>query len=172
MLSEKIENALNNQIKLEANASMKYLAMATWAEVIGYGGVAGFFYNQSDEERVHMLKLVKFVNERGGTAIIPSLETPKSTFNDLHELFSLFLESEQFVTESINHLVFLTLEDKNYTVHNFLQWYVAEQAEEEALARTILDKLKIIGNDKSGTYLFDKDIQSIIADTEIGNTTE
>ena len=172
MLSQNIEDALNKQIKLEANASMKYLAMATWAEVIGYSGVAGFFYNQAEEERVHMLKLVKFVNERGGTAVIPSLDTPKDTFKDLHELFGLFLESEEFVTESINHLVFMTLEEKNYTVHNFLQWYVAEQAEEEALARTILDKLKIIGDDKSGTYLFDKDIQSIVAETELSPSAE
>ena len=167
MLSETIEAALNTQVRLEANASMKYLAMATWAEVIGYNGVAGFFYKQSEEERIHMLKLVKFVNERGGKAIIPSLDAPKDAFKDLHELFTVFLESEEMVTESINHLVFQTLEEKNYTVHNFLQWYVAEQAEEESLARTILDKLKIIGNDKSGTYLFDKDIESIVAQTEI-----
>lgn len=167
MLSETIESALNNQIKLEAQASMKYLSMAIWAEVIGYGGVAGFFYNQYDEERVHMLKIVKFVNERGGKAVIPTLEAPKDTFKDLHELFTIFLESEEAVTESINHLVFQTLEEKNYTVHNFLQWYVAEQAEEEALARTILDKLKIIGEDKSGTYLFDKDIETIVAQTEL-----
>ncbi|WP_010134332.1 ferritin [Ochrovirga pacifica] len=172
MLSETIENALNKQIKLEANACMRYLAMATWAEVIGYNGVAGFFYKQSDEERIHMLKLVKFVNERGGTAEIPSLEAPKSTYKDLHELFGNFLESEEAVTESINHLVFQTLEEKNYTVHNFLQWYVAEQAEEEALARTILDKLKIIGDDKSGTYLFDKDIEGIVAQTELNEAQE
>ena len=171
MLSETIEKALNEQIQLEANASMKYLAMATWAEVIGYNGVAGFFYSQSEEERIHMLKLVKFVNERGGTAHIPSLDAPKSTFKDLHELFSVFLASEEAVTESINHLVFQTLEQRNYTVHNFLQWYVAEQAEEEALARTILDKLKIIGDDKSGTYLFDKDIESIVAQTEINDNS-
>ena len=169
MLSETIEKALNAQIQLELNASMKYLAMATWADVIGYNGVAGFFYNQAEEERIHMLKIVKFVNERGGTAHISSTDTPKSTFKDLHELFTFFLESEETVTESINHLVFQTLEEKNYTVHNFLQWYVAEQAEEEALARTILDKLKIIGNDKSGTYLFDKDIESIVAQTEINS---
>ena len=166
MLSSTIEKVLNEQICMEANASMKYLAMATWAEINGFEGVSGFFYNQSDEERVHMLKLVKFVNERGGTAVIPALEAPKSEYTDLQDLFSTFLKSEEAVTENIHKIVFQSLEEKNYTVHNFMQWYVAEQAEEEALARTILDKFKIIGNDTGGLYLFDRDIQTIVAQTE------
>lgn len=166
MLSTTIEQALNEQILLEANASMKYLAMATWAEVNGFNGVSQFFYNQSDEERVHMLKLVKFVNERGGTAIIPSLAAPKSEYKNLDDLFSTFMSSEEAVTESVHKIVFQCLEEKNYTVHNFMQWYVAEQAEEEALARTILDKLKIIGNDNSGIYFFDKDIETLVAQTQ------
>lgn len=166
MLTPTIEKSLNEQIVLEANASMKYLAMASWADTTGYNGIAGFFYNQSDEERIHMLKLVRFVNERGGKAVIPALEAPKSEYKDIYELFDTFLESEESVTENINKMVFQTLEEKNYTVHNFLQWYITEQAEEEALARTIIDKLKIIGNEKSGIYLFDKDIETIVGDTE------
>lgn len=166
MLSTTIENSLNEQILLETNACNKYLAMATWADVSGYNGVANFFYNQSDEERIHMLKLVRFVNERGGKAIIPKLEAPKSEYKDINELFDVFLKSEESVSENINKIVFQTLNEKNYTVNNFLQWYVTEQAEEEALARTIIDKLKIIGNDKSGLYLFDKDIETIAGETE------
>lgn len=167
MLSESIEKSLNDQILLEANASMKYLAMASWADVTGYNGIAGFFYNQSNEEREHMLKLVRFVNERGGRAIIPTLEAPTPIYKSIQDLFSTFLESEEAVTENINKIVFQTLDEKNYTVHNFLQWYISEQAEEEALARTIMDKLDIIGNDKTGIYIFDKDIESIAAETEM-----
>jgi len=167
MLSESIEKSLNEQILLEANASMKYLAMASWADVTGYNGIAGFFYSQSNEEREHMLKLIRFVNERGGRAIIPTLEAPAPTYTSIQDLFSTFLESEEAVTENINKIVFQTLDEKNYTVHNFLQWYISEQAEEEALARTIMDKLDIIGNDKTGIYIFDKDIESIVAETEM-----
>ena len=65
------------------------------------------------------------------------------------------------VTKKINHVVDLCLKHKDYTTHNFMQWYVAEQIEEEALARTILDKLKLIGDDKGGLYLFDRDILNI-----------
>ncbi len=166
MISTKIADALNYQIKLEANASMKYLAMASWAEINGYNGVATFFYNQSEEERMHMLKLIKFVNERGGTAIIPELDKPEGEYETLQNIFVTFLESEEAVTNNVNKIVFQCLESKDYTVHNFMQWYVSEQAEEESLARTILDKLKIIGNDTGGLYLFDRDIDTLTVTAE------
>ncbi|GAB1308378.1 non-heme ferritin [Urechidicola sp. KH5] len=168
MISDKVEAALNDQVKLEGFASMQYLAMASWAEINGFNGVAGFFYNQSEEERMHMLKLIKFINERGGKAVIPALEEAQAEFGSLQDLFSKFLESEEKVTDHVNKVVFLCLEMKDYTVHNFMQWYVAEQIEEEALARTILDKFKIIGNDKGGLYLFDRDIENLdVKNTEV-----
>ena len=156
-----IQQLLNDQIKYEASASMQYLAMASWADVNGYNGVADFFYSQSEEERLHMTKLVKFVNERGGNVVIPQLEKPKADFTTLNQLFETFLSSEIFVTEQINKVIYECLENKDYNVHNFMQWYVTEQLEEEAVARTLLDKLNIIGNDKSGHYLFDRDINTI-----------
>ncbi|WP_460219458.1 ferritin [Psychroserpens sp. MEBiC05023] len=162
-MNSAIETLLNNQIKYEAQASMQYLAMASWADAEGYNGVADFFYSQSEEERLHMTKLIKFVNERGGKVIIPELDQPKPAFDGLNELFEKFLDSEIFVTEQINHVIYECLQHKDYNVHNFMQWYVTEQLEEEAMARTLLDKLNIIGTDKSGHYLFDRDINTIAA---------
>jgi len=156
-----IEVLLNDQIKYEANASMHYMAMASWSDTKGYNGIAEFFYAQSEEERVHMIKLVKFVNERGGKVIIPAIEKPKENYTSLNELFADFLKSEMFVTEQINHVIYECLNKKDYNVHNFMQWYVTEQLEEEAVARTLLDKLNIIGDDKSGHYMFDRDINTI-----------
>ncbi|QRM89828.1 ferritin [Lacinutrix sp. WUR7] len=158
-----VEKLLNDQVKFEAQASMQYLAMASWADANGFNGVADFFYSQSEEERVHMLKLVKFINERSGNVAIPALEKPKEAYSGIIELFEKFLQSEIFVTEQINHVIFESLQNKEYSIHNFMQWYVSEQLEEEALARTLLDKLNIIGNDKSGHYLFDRDVNAIAA---------
>ncbi|WP_366517362.1 ferritin-like domain-containing protein [uncultured Polaribacter sp.] len=110
-----------------------------------------------------MIKLVKFVNERGGKAVIPQLDEPSSDFDSLNTLFETFLKSEMFVTEQIHKIIYVCLENKNYNVHNFMQWYVTEQLEEESVARDLLDKLNIIGNDKTGHYLFDRDIASITA---------
>ena len=161
MINREIENALNEQISAEASSSHLYLAMASWAETKGYEGVSNFFYKQSDEERQHMLKLVKYVNERGGHAHIPAIKEPSKMFDCLTHVFQDFLDHEVGVTAMINNLVHICLENKDYTTQNFLQWYVAEQIEEEALARTILDKLKLIGDDKGGLYLFDRDVNQL-----------
>ena len=161
MLKPIIEKALNKQIELEASSSQYYLSMASWTESQGLSGTSSFLYQHSDEERMHMLKLVKFINERGGTAVIPSLSKPPTTFKSLKQVFESLLEHELNVTDSINNIVGLCLDEKDFTTHNFMQWYVAEQLEEEALARTTIDKLNMIGTDKGGLYLFDRDLLKV-----------
>lgn len=156
----RVQEALNDQIEKEASSSHYYLAMASWAENNGLNGTAKFMYLHSDEERFHMLKLIKFINERGGEAIVPPIIKPTVQFDNLESVFSRLLEHEIRVTESISNLVNICLEEKDYTTHNFIQWYVSEQLEEEALARTILDKLKLISGDKAGIYLFDRDLDN------------
>jgi ferritin len=161
MLSKSIEKALNDQIRIEAESSQIYLAMACWAEVKGLEGVAVFMYKQSQEERDHMLRLVRFINERGGHAQVSELSAPNVTFKSFKEMFEELFKHEVFVSKSINELVHISLQEKDYATHNFLQWYVSEQIEEEAMARTILDKINLIGDDKGGLYLFDRDIQNL-----------
>jgi len=161
MLTEKIEKSLTEQIRIEAQSSQIYLAMASWAETQGFQGVSSFMYAHSDEERMHMLKLVKFVNERGGHAKISALAAPPLSFGSFKELFQTLFDHEVMVSKKINDLVDITLTEKDYATHNFLQWYVAEQIEEEALARTILDKISLIGDDKGGLYLFDNDVKML-----------
>ena len=101
----KVEKALNKQVEKEASSSQFYLSMASWAENQGLNGTAKFLYTHSDEERFHMLKLVKFINERGGTAIIPNVEAPKKNFKSIENVFQLLLNHELAVTECINQLV-------------------------------------------------------------------
>ena len=172
MLSKIIEDALNKQIKIEAESSQVYLSMACWAETQGFEGVAQFMYAHSDEERMHMLKLVKFVNERGGHARVSELIAPPSEFGTFKNMFQTLFNHEVMVSKSINDLVHITLEQRDYATHNFLQWYVAEQIEEEALARNILDKINLIGDDKGGLYLFDNDVKQIVAQGTTANTVQ
>ena len=161
MLSSKVSNALNKQVEMEGFSSQYYLAMASWAETQGLNGIATFLFGHSDEERLHMLKLIKFINERGGHGIVPTLKQPPVTYKSVKAVFEEILKHEMKVTEEINYLVEITLKEKDYTTHNFLQWYVSEQIEEEALARQIVDKLKLIGSDKGGLYFFDRDLETM-----------
>lgn len=159
MISKNVELALNKQIRIEAESSQTYLSMACWAEVNGLEGISEFMYAQSDEERLHMLKLVKYINERGGHAIVTDLSAPRTSYSTFKEMFQALYQHELFVSNSINELVHITFSEQDYATHNFLQWYVAEQIEEEAQAKTILDKISLIGDDKGGLYLFDRDIK-------------
>ena len=166
MLSNTMRDALNKQVLMEAQSSQAYLAMASWAEIQpGLKGVTGFFFKHSDEERMHMLKLIHYINERGGFAVVPALNQPALTFVSLKKAFEELLRHELMVSESINELVDLSLREKDYATHNFLQWYVMEQMEEERLARECNDKLEMIGDDKSGLYLFDRDILTLDQDS-------
>ena len=105
-----------------------------------------------------MLKLMRFVNERGAVAQVPSVHAGATEYTGLKEVFESILAHETKVTECINNVVDLCLQAKDYTTHNFMQWYVSEQIEEEALARKILDKLALAGDDHGALYLFDRDI--------------
>ncbi len=161
MLSPQVSKALNKQIEVEGFSSQYYLSMASWAETQGLNGVSAFLYHHADEERMHMLKLIKFVNERGGHGVVSALKQPPVTFKSVKAVFEEILKHEMKVTSEINALVDSTLKEKDYSTHNFLQWYVSEQIEEEALARQIVDKLKLIGDDKGGLYFFDRDLEAM-----------
>jgi ferritin len=166
MVSKKIEKALNDQIRLESESSQLYLAMACWAEANGFEGVSEFMYDQSDEERQHMLKIIKFLNNRGGTTVVTELSAPKYQYDSIRELFENLLKHEIFISEKINDLVHLTFELKDFATHSFLQWYVIEQIEEEATARNIIDKMNLIGDNVSSLYLFDNEIKKLRGNIE------
>src|SRR5262245_4134496 len=113
MLSKAMAEALNKQVQMEAESSQAYLAMASWADIQpGLQGVSDFFFKQSEEERMHMLKLLKYINERGGFGVVPKLEQPILTFISLKRAFEEFLNHELKVSNSINDLVHLALAEK------------------------------------------------------------
>ena len=159
MLKKKIEDICNRQIEREGYSSNLYLAMAAWAETNGFSGVSGWLYSQADEERLHLLKFIKYVNERGGKAVIPALKKPDAEYKSVEDVFKEVLKHEEFVTDSINEIVSLTLDEKDFNTHNFLQWFVMEQVEEEASVKAILDKVRLVG--KNNMYEFDRDILSL-----------
>ena len=161
MLKKKIEDICNRQIEREGYSSSLYIAMASWAETSGFSGVAAWLYSQADEEKLHMLKFIKYINERGGKAVMPALKKPVTEFKSVEDVFKEVLKHEEFVTSSINEIVGLTLEEKDFNTNNFLQWFVNEQIQEEASAHIILDKLRLVG--KNNMYIFDRDILGLRA---------
>jgi ferritin len=159
MLNKKVEEILNVQVEKEGYSSNLYLAMASWAETKGYEGIAKWLHAQADEERMHMLKLIAYTNERGGQAVIPAFEKPPADYTSVQSMFEQVLHHEEYVTASINEIVAVCAEEKDFTTHNWIQWFVTEQIEEEASAKNILDKLNMLGD--GPLYMFDRDIMSL-----------
>lgn len=157
MLKPAVEKILVEQIGKEAYSSNLYLAMASWAESSGFKGVADWMYAQADEEKQHMLKFVAYVNERGGRATIPAIEQPPSDFDSVMDLYDRTFSHEQFISESINDIVGICIDERDFSTHQWIQWFVTEQIEEEATVSGIIDKLKLIG-DNGNLYHFDSDI--------------
>lgn len=162
-MNPKIEAAINKQIQKEEFSSRLYLAMAIWCEVNGYPGASNFLYKHTEEERMHQMKFVHYVNERGGKAQLFDQEQPAAEFNSLQELFEQVLDHEEYITASINKLYELTFDEKDFTTGNFLQWFITEQLEEESLMRNILDKIRLVGADKAGMFHIDKDLETMAA---------
>ncbi len=172
MISKKMEKALNAQIELEAYASSLYLAMASWCDRIGMGGSATFMHRQSEEERSHMMRIFHYISDVDGTAITPAIKQPPLEYPSIQDMFTTVYTHEQKVTASIHKLLDLCNEEDDYTTHNFLQWYITEQREEEALMRTILDKIKIIGTGAQSLYFIDKEVAAINKQAEAAEAAE
>lgn len=161
MLQQKIIDQLNEQINLEFYSSNVYLQMSSWCSKNGFAGAANFLLRHADEELEHMQKLFNYVSETGGLPLLGKIEAPRKEYASLKELFDEVLAHEKHVTASINKLVEVTFEAKDYSSFNFLQWYVAEQHEEEFLFNSILNKFKLLGEDGKALYYIDKDLEQL-----------
>ncbi|MCE3037107.1 ferritin [Helicobacter sp. faydin-H20] len=161
MLSNKIIEMLNEQVIKEMYAANLYLSMSSWCYENGYDGAGKFLFDHAGEESDHAKKLITYLNETDSKVKLSTIPAPKSDFNNLLEVFKETYEHEKSITQSINALVDFTLNSKDYATFNFLQWYVAEQHEEEALFRGIVDKLSLIGDNGNGLYLADQYIKNI-----------
>lgn len=161
MISEAMTSALNKQISLEGYASFLYLSMASWCDREGLEGCAKFMHRQSEEEREHMLKIFDYLAEVDAHALTPSISQPPHEFPSIQELFDQVYAHEQKVTASINDLVALANGENDHSTGVFLQWYVNEQREEEALMRSILDKIRLIGTGPQSLYFIDLEIDRV-----------
>jgi ferritin len=160
-LHEEIETILNEQIKWEAYASSLYLSMSSWCDNQGLDFSAEFFAKQSNEERNHMLKLFKYVNDRGGRAISPEITNIPTDFESFRSVFEQTLQQEMFVTQQFNNMADKCLKLKDFVTFQFLQWFLEEQIEEEYVARRILDMFDVIGEEGTGRWEIDKHILKV-----------
>lgn len=163
MLTDAMQSKLNTQINLEFYSSNLYLQMSAWASNQGLEGSAQFLKGHAAEEMQHMQKLFDYVLETGGMPILDAIKAPTSDYQNIREMFEQILAHEQAITRSINELVAMAFESKDFSTFNFLQWYVAEQHEEENLFQGIIDKINLLGDDPKNLFFIDKEISNLAA---------
>lgn len=154
-----VMDLLNQQISKEAHSSSAYLAMASWCDQNALPNSAAFFYKQSEEEREHMLKIFKFINDNGGTAYSPEVKNVMHEFNSLQEIFESALDQEIEITSSIHNIVLKCRKVHDLSSESFLQWFIQEQMEEEQKMRRILELFALMGTDGIALKLIDERVK-------------
>ena len=163
MLSENLLKKLNTQVNLEFYSSNLYLQMSAWADNKGFSGSAKFLKEHAAEEMQHMQKIFDYIQDTGAMAELGTIDKPDMNLETIRDVFEQTYKHEKFITKQINDLVDVTLSEKDFSTFNFLQWYVAEQHEEEKLFKSILDKIDIIGTEGRGLFMIDREVGNIMA---------
>jgi ferritin len=157
-MSKALNGALNDQIRLELSSAYLYLAMSTLCADRSLRGSAHWLRLQWEEELGHATKLIDYVQERGGSVELRSIDAPAVEFHNLTRLFEAVLDHEGQVTTSIYALCRLATDEQDFAAATFLQWFVSEQVEEENAARDVLDLLRTAGDQGPGLILVDQQL--------------
>jgi len=160
VLSDKLQVALNEQINAEYHSGYLYLAMAAYFEAMNLDGCGNWMRIQAQEEVMHGMKIFDYLSERGGRVKLTAVEAPPLDWKSPLEAFDAALAHEIHMTERINDLADLALEERDHATNNILQWYVTEQVEEEANVDDIVQKLKMLGKDGPGLFMLDRELKT------------
>ena len=162
-MDKDIIESLNKQIWLENHSSSFYLNLSIEFADRGYNGISNFFLNQSNEERTHMLKIIKYLLDMDQKPLLPQYNFIEP-FNEGFEILSHFensLKQEKEISQNISNIVKISRDKNDTMTENFIQWFISEQIEEETKFKDIIDKIKIIGNSGLGIYEIDKELGKI-----------
>ncbi len=158
MFSQRLQDAINDQINAEYYSAYLYLSMAAYLEYKDLPGMAHWMRMQYEEEVFHALKFFDFMNDRGGRVILKAIEAPPADFGSVEAIFAQVLEHEQHVTARIHDLYKLAVEEGDYPTQTLLQWFIDEQVEEEKSASDVLARVRMVKDYPPGILLIDQEL--------------
>ena len=166
MLKDNVLAKLNEQLKLELASAYVYFSMAGYFEAISLKGFANWMKIQAQEELAHTMRIFNYINDKGARVETYALDAPRNDWDSPLATIEDAYAHECFISEKINECVSLALAENDHSTNTFLQWFVAEQVEEEAAADDLVHKLKRIGDNASGLFLLDQELQKREFDSE------
>ncbi|HSK08903.1 MAG TPA: ferritin [Vicinamibacterales bacterium] len=146
LISQELTAAFNEEIGRELFASNQYTNIACYFESMALRKLAALFHKQADEERMHALKFVKYLNDVGASVALPAIQAPQPTFKSVEEAVQKALDWEREVTRQVNSLMSMAIDQKDYAAQDFLRWFVTEQVEEEATMTNLLQVVRAAGD--------------------------
>jgi len=158
MMSEKLAEALNEQMNNEFGAAQTYLSMVAYCEYSNYNGFAHYFLQQVEEERMHAMKIYSYLNDRGFRAVISAIPAPATSFDSLLQTFEIALAQEKEVTKSFYRIMDMAWEEKEHATISFLNWFLDEQVEEESTFDNHIEYLRRIRDDKNALFIYEKEL--------------
>lgn len=158
MIKENVLKALNSQLNAELYSAYLYLAMEAYFESIDLSGFANWMRAQAQEELVHAIKFYDYIVQRGERVDLASIDEPQKEWDSPLAVFEHVYEHEKKVTGLINNLVNLSTSESDHATTNFLQWYVAEQVEEEESANGVLQRVKLTADSPGGLFMLDTEL--------------
>lgn len=164
MLTKEVATALNQQINNEFQAAYLYLAMSSYCESRNLSGMAHWLRMQSQEELTHGMKIYTYLHDMEQKAELLSLPQPYKDFKSLVEVFEKALESEKKVASDLSNIATLAMEKKDQITYSFLKWFLDEQVEEISTVGSILEKVKLIGDNGHGILMLDNELKGRVAE--------
>jgi ferritin len=163
MLSEKMMEALNEQVNREMYSAYLYMSMSAYSNTVGLKGFANWFMVQYHEEMLHAMKLYEYILRQGGRVTLKAIKEPPRDFESPLDMFEKTLAHERFITGSINERMDLAISEKDHATQIFLQWYVNEQVEEEENDNDIIAQLRFIKDNPQGLMMLDRELAARVA---------
>ena len=158
MISERLNQAINQQIKNELESYYLYLSMAAYFHSANLDGMGRWMRIQAHEEMVHAMKFLDHLLDRGGKVQLPDLKQHKTEWDSPLEAWQDAYKHEQFITSKINELMDLAREEKDYQVQPLLTWFIEEQIEEEATSGKVAEEMAMVSDTKQGLFFMDREL--------------
>jgi ferritin len=158
MISQRLVDEMNEQIKHELYSAYLYLSMAAHFDAENLEGFANWMQKQAGEEVEHAMKFYEHLNDRGSRVVLQAIDQPPANFTSPLQIFQMALEHEQKVTARIEHLYRVSLEENDFASRSMLNWFIDEQVEEEKSAGQIVETLKLVGESGNGLFMLDRQL--------------
>lgn len=159
-MPEELEKAFNSQIDTELSSSLAYLQMSVHFADQNLTGMSSWMRAQAEEERAHAYRFLDFVLDRGNSVRLGSVDAPTGQFDSTEAVFEAALNQERNVTKAIHELYRLASDQGDLASIPFLQEFIEEQNEEEAMVESILERVRLAGGNAGAILILDNELGS------------